>query len=271
MISNERKITSPEIKKRELEMLIYFQRFCKKNNLKFYLTGGTLLGAIRHKGFIPWDDDIDVCMPRNDYEKFLTIYQQDDCKYMLRTKKFNNFIAPYSKIVDCNTIIKYRYYDDDMDSQLWIDILPIDGLPESIEEVKKIYRWCRIYRKLFALCAIRLGEGKTFFRKYIKYLIKPIVNLYGQRKASYELEKIALKYSYDNSKFVGAVTWGLYGAAERMLKSEFEKEVLVEFEGNCFPTFSCWDSYLRNLYGDYMKLPPLKDRQTHDMEVYLID
>ena len=73
------------------------------------------------------------------------------------------------------------------------------------------------------------------------------------------------------SKYVGAITWGLYGVGERMLKSKFEKEVEVEFEGHRFPTFSCWDSYLKGLYGDYMQLPPVEKRKTHDMVAYLFD
>lgn len=263
------KLTSLEIKKRELNILLYLQRICEENNIRFYLTGGTLLGAIRHKGFIPWDDDIDVCMPRNDYEKFLSIYRRDNDKYLVRSAKFGNFLAPYTKIVDCETVVKYEYYDDEVDSQLWIDIMPVDGLPESIEEVRKIYRSCKIYRKIYSMASVKLGRGKTVLHKCAKYLIKPVAYTYGQKRAAQCIEKIALKYPYDKSKYVGAITWGLYGAGERMLKSEFEKQVMVEFEGHKFPTFSCWDSYLHGLYGDYMKLPPVEKRQTHDMKVYV--
>lgn len=85
------------------------------------------------------------------------------------------------------------------------------------------------------------------------------------------MEQIARKIPYENSNYVGAVTWGLYGTGERMLKKEFEKSVLVDFEGIRFPTFSCWDSYLKGLYGDYMELPPIKQRRTHDMKVYLVN
>lgn len=265
-----KKLTLLEIKQRELDMLLYFQRICKENSFKFYLTGETLLGAIRHKGFIPWDDDIDVCMPRKDYEKFLSICQRDNSQYMIRSAKFGNFLAPYTKIVDRETLVEYKYYQDEMDSQLWIDILPIDGLPKSIDKVRKIYRICKIYRKIFALSSVRLGEGRTFIHKYIKYLIKPVARLYGQRRAARKLEQLALTYSYNNCKYVGAITWGLYGESERMLKSEFEKETLVEFEGALYPTFSCWDSYLKRLYGDYMKLPPIEERQAHNMNVYLL-
>ena len=78
-----------------------------------------------------------------------------------------------------------------------------------------------------------------------------------------------MQYKYDTSKYVGIVTWGLYGVGERMLKSEFEKQIKVEFEGHEFPAFSCWDSYLRGLYKDYMQLPPLEKRQTHNIDAYI--
>lgn len=265
------KLDSIKIKQRELEILLSFQKFCGRNSLKFYLSGGTLLGAIRHHGFIPWDDDIDVCMPRPDYEKFLKIYSNKNQQYCLRAKCLENFTAPFAKLVDTNTWINSKYTADKINEQLWIDIFPVDGLPEVIDEVKKIYQKCDFYRRIFLITDAKLGEGKTTFHKYIKYILKPLSLLYGKKRCVDNIENIAKQYSYQNSKYVGAITWGLYGVGERMLKSEFEKQTLVEFEEHHFPTFSCWDSYLKGLYGDYMKLPPIAKRQTHDMEVYVKD
>lgn len=268
-VKHRRKLSAIEIKRYELDILLSFQDSCKKKGLKFYLSGGTLLGAIRHKGFIPWDDDIDVCMPRNDYEKLLRVYNNDKEKYQLRSVELNNFTAPYAKLVDTNTIVESQYTEDENNSHLWVDIFPVDALPENIKEVEKIYSKCSLYRQIFALADAKLGEGKSSFRRYAKYLLKPLAKLYGKARCVKHIERIAQRYSYENSKYVGAITWGLYGAGERMLKSEFERMVMVEFEGHQFPTFSCWDSYLKGLYGDYMKLPPVEKRQTHDMKVYI--
>lgn len=98
-----------------------------------------------------------------------------------------------------------------------------------------------------------------------------MANLYGKEKLIDKLITMGKLYPYESSDYVGIVTWGLYGAGERMLKSEFERETEVEFEGYKFPAFSCWDSYLHGLYGDYMKLPPIEKRLTHDMEAYLLE
>jgi len=258
-----------EIKKKELNILLSFQEFCVKYDLRFYLSGGTLLGAIRHHGFIPWDDDIDVCMPRRDYERLIEIYLNDNQHYHLRTTRLGNFTAPFSKLVDMGTWIDSQFTSDDMNRHLWIDIFPVDGLPESLYEVDKIYKQCDFYRRIFLLSDAKLGEGKSSFHKYSKYILKPLSILYGKKRCIKKIEQIAQKYPYEQCKYVGAITWGLYGEGERMLKSEFEKRVMVEFEGYKFPTFSCWDSYLHGLYGDYMQLPPVEKRQTHDMKVYV--
>lgn len=264
-------LSNEEIKKRELAILLLFRDFCEIHDLHFYLSGGTLLGAIRHHGFIPWDDDIDVCMPRKDYEKLTQIYKNENHQYCLRTPELGNFTAPFAKLVDTKTWIEAQYSVDDDNRHLWIDIFPVDGLPDSLEEVRMVYKKCNFYRRILLLMGARLGEGKTIFHKYIKYILKPLALFFGKKRCVAKIEQIAQKYPYQNCKYVGAITWGLYGVGERMLKCEFEKQVMVQFEGHQFPAFSCWDSYLKGLYGDYMKLPPVEKRQTHDMKVYVKD
>ena len=247
-----RVLSLAEIKELELQMLSVFSEFCETHNLTYYLCGGTLLGAVRHKGFIPWDDDIDVCMPRADYDKFIKLYSQlDDNIYSVRSNQLHNFSAPFAKLVDTRTDVSRVYSDSDRTKHLWIDIFPVDGLPHSIEEVANIYKRCNRYR----------------FKAYLKYILKPMANLYGQKRCVNNIEAVAAEHTYEASTYVGIVTNGLYGVGERMLKSEFEQSVMVEFEGKQYPTFSCWDSYLSGIYGDYMTLPPEEKRVTHDLTV----
>ena len=120
------------------------------------------------------------------------------------------------------------------------------------------------------LSTARLGEGKTILKRISKYILKPISMLYGRKRCIDNIEKIASKYPYDECEYVGIVTWGLLGCGQRMLKKEFEKCMYAEFEGHFFPIFSCWDSYLRGMYGDYMLLPPINERKSHDMIAYKI-
>ncbi len=269
------RLTRKEIQEIELEILLEVDRFCKDKGLRYYLAGGTLLGAIRHRGFIPWDDDIDICMPRPDYERFLSIFPKGvvDKRFQLGNVQLDEFDneAPFCNVLSKDTMIVSKFLNRQPNQNIWIDIFPVDGLPEAEDEVFHIYKEGDFYRKIFILCNSKLGEGRTSFRKWAKFLLKPLANLYGKKRIMHKLTSIGMKHSYDSSNYVGIVTWGLYGAGERMLKVAFEKAVEVEFEGYKFPAFSCWDSYLHGLYGDYMQLPPIEKRQTHEMEAYLLE
>ena len=262
----ERKLTRREIQLRELDILSQVGAFCKEQGLTYYLAGGTLLGAVRHRGFIPWDDDIDICMPRPDYEKFVRTFSAGGTLQVM-SSSLGNWTPPFAKVMDMSTEVRATF--DVNEKHLWIDIFPIDGLPADVHEVERIYKKCDFYRRLFGIGGARLGEGKTTFRKYMKYILKPLARAYGIERLARNIEAIARRHPYESSEYVGAVTWGLYGVGERMKKAEYEKSVLVEFEGHRFPAMSCWDSYLTGIYGDYMTPPPPEKQKTHDMVVYV--
>lgn len=266
-----KKLELSEIKNIELDILKNFDGFCRENNLYYSLSGGTLLGAIRHKGFIPWDDDIDVCMPRSDYEKLKRIFPEILNKnYEIRSIENQNFDKPYLKMININTKVKTNIEKENVDDSLWIDIFPVDGLPKDQGKLKNVYDKARIYRMLLMINCLKKYNPKGFFKNLIRPIVILIARLFGKLYWSRKLEQIALSYDYNKTEYVGAITWGLYGIEERMKKSEFEKVVYVDFEGYKFPAFSCWDSYLRGLYKNYMELPPIDKRKTHEMEVYYI-
>lgn len=267
----KRKLSINEVKQIELELLIAFSSFCKEHNLICYLCGGTLLGAIRHKGFIPWDDDIDVFMPRNDYEKMQKLLQGDAINkyYELKALKGSKSTYPFCKLVDTRTEINEVYRKNHKTNQIWIDIFPVDNLPEQLSARKKIYIKSTIYKKMNLCAGMRIGKGASKTKAIIGTILYPLAKIMGEEYWAKRSEKIAQKCSELNSNYVGCIVWG-YGIRECIKKEPFFMPIEVKFENHTFYAPSNYDEYLTNLYGDYMKLPPLKVRESkHEFEAYL--
>ena len=261
-----------EIKEVELQLLLDFKCFCEDNDLKYYLCGGTLLGAIRHKGFIPWDDDIDVCMPRNDYMRFINLIKNGSViskNYGVYAYELSNSFYPFAKLFDKRYYVEQKYTSDVSLENLWIDILPMDGLPDSKKKIEKIYKKNSFRRKLLMLNFAKNGEGTTLAKKIGKIVILPFVKIIDPEIWCKKIVNSALKNPVESSPNIGCVTWGLYGVGECMEKVLFYEAVDVEFEGYSFKAMKCWNEYLKGIYGDYMQLPPYEKRKTHEIKVWI--
>lgn len=266
------KLSLKEIQTAELEILTEFDRAARKYGLKYTLCAGTLIGAVRHQGFIPWDDDIDVMMPRPDYEKLIRLNRKKklwDDRLLLKSFEDGTLDSPYAKLFDTDISIREENYDQKDVRNLWIDIFPMDGLPDDEKKIKRHYRYALTLCKINVASVVKNGYGSSKAVIVIKdILLKPLAKLVGRRRIAKLQRKLALKYSYSHAPKCGMVTWAYDGPGQAMPREEFEKMIEMPFEGRSFSVTSLWDENLTGIFGDYMTLPPEEERITHDLEAY---
>lgn len=260
----KKKITLDELKKIQLDLLKNVASFYEKNKLRYFLAYGTLLGAIRHKGYIPWDDDIDIVMPRPDYLKFIKKYNflNENKDYNVETHYENSdFIFPFAKVLNKKTTLIENvsiYFENSVN----IDIFPLDGYPDSLKDSNKHVNKTKNQRIKLALKMIKLRKDRVFYKNIILLSGKAACYFINYRNLIKNIDAISRKYSYESSNFVGCGV-SIYGIKDRFPKEVFADSEKVEFEGEGFNAPVGWHEYLTGIYGDYMKLPPEDERVTH--------
>lgn len=263
----EKALILREIQLRELEILKAFVDFCRINELNYVLIGGTLLGAIRHKGFIPWDDDIDVGMPRPDYDKFLELTKNCSIgsEFSVVSGDYDEkFSLPFAKIFHKRFAVydENKTHEDDGDS-LWIDVMPIDGVGDKYEDSQRIMdKATKLQKGLGRSSSVpwRLRAGEKGLSGLCCCLFRQLFRLRGYKYYKNKLIQLAKRNDYFSSKYVAIVVSGFYGYGEIIEKKKMIEYCNVEFEGCVFKTMGCWQEYLTGIYGDYMKLPPENKR-----------
>ena len=253
-----------QLKTLELELFSIFLDVCKKHSLRYFLLGGTCLGAVRHKGFIPWDDDIDVGMPRNDYEKFLEVAQNEFPEYVFLQygKTDPEYPMSFAKIRNSNTTFKEESMSLlKINHGVYIDVFPLDGYVDDKNFEKNFYSNKRIISSVF----------KPLGKKPIKTKVLNMVYrlLYNYKKIRDKQDLLLQTYSYDDCNIV-ANYCGAWGKKEIMPKEYFGNGVEGVFEGIPVILPEKYDKYLTQMYGDYMTPPP-KDKQVGHHYTSVID
>mgnify|MGYP000903206718 CR=1 FL=1 len=272
---NKEPMTLEELQKVEFEILKLFHNFCEENHLRYYLCGGTLLGAIRHKGFIPWDDDIDVMMPRPDYMRFIELNKNGilDQYRKLDTINLNSHaLTSILRIYDDRTELTFTNYRFKKKFGCWIDIFPLDGLHESAFARKLHFLEARIVQDLIICNDTKFGgKRRTKILSLIQYGLLPVLPLFytiGHERLVEYMDKVARRYPYETVNYAGVLE-GRALDKEAMLKSAMEPAVLVDFWGEKFYAMANYDEYLTNLYGDYMTPPPVEEQVSrHKIDIY---
>lgn len=257
-----KQIDFDEARKLELNLLIQFADFCEKENLRYYLAYGTLIGAVRHKGFIPWDNDVDVVMPRPDYDKFLSrIWESPIADYVEALDYHRVRTFPFIKLIDNRTRLKEHFLVTEENLGIYIDVFPLDGLPDSKEEQKQLFKKAAFYWKMYAFANYRFNTGANPIKRIVKILLYPFSRLVSSYNVCEKLNTLCKEYHYDDSNMAGNIVWG-FDEREIISKDCFRK-AYGQFEGCRFCIPEGYDQYLTQCYGEYMKLPPENERITH--------
>ena len=264
-----------EIKKVQAKLLDMMHRLVMvldEHRIPYYVCAGTQLGAVRHKGFIPWDDDIDIMIPRPDYERLIQLARANDLKLgeglEARSIELGNARIPFLKVIDPQVEIVDLGQVDRI-NKLWIDVFPMEGLPSDASERVKFYRKARRIQKSFLIGYNSLAQLIKITKRKRQILVKWAVHVgvraYGLKRLARKLVKHCSRYDFEQAEYVGLVMWS-YGEKEAMLKADLWTRQ-YEFCDMKVKGVGDYDRYLKNSFGEYMILPPVDQRKTHGVKL----
>lgn len=249
------------------KMLKEFNEYCKQNNLRYFLAWGTLIGAVRHKGFIPWDDDVDIAMPRTDYNKLIDLSKNWNCSFeMLCYEKDNTYPLFFGKLSDKKSIIQNEYIQEIKNLGLYIDIFPIDEIKINANKVKRTQKRLMRNELLQKYASMRKywparTVSKSFF-KFVMYIFsKYCGTVWWQQKRIKIIEQLKKNTANECNEYCICGSW--------VFKREWLKNsVNLLFEESEFPCPGKYEDLLEYRYGNYMVWPPVEKRiSQHDYKV----
>lgn len=265
-------LTLEEIQERSFEILKKIKEIFDENNWKYYLAYGTLLGAVRHNGFIPWDDDIDIWVPRPDYEKFIDYCIKNEEKLkpfeIIHYKNNKKYIYPIARFSDTRYRIEYNDAKE-YGLGLFVDIYPLDGVKK--QDIKYREKINRLNKFIIQCGSKHFIKSKTKLKTFLKYPYYLLTKLCNVNKLLEKNDKMSQKYEFYEEEQFDCVIWYSKRIFEKKLLGEDLEGTNLIFNGEYFRVPKEYDLVLKSIYEDYMKLPPESERIAHhDYKAYKI-
>lgn len=266
----ERLNTVRKIQLLQIELIRIYADICQKEGLSYYMYSGTMLGAVRHKGYIPWDDDADFAMPRPDYDRFLEVAGKYMCgHYSFAThKNTEGHLYYFTRLYNDQAKLSVATAEKVRIENVWVDIYPLDGMPNN-PVLRRLHYVRLMYRKaLFQLAHFEVVNvvryRKAWYERALLQLGKriPFDRILSRDKEFDKLDRAARRCPYEDSDYVLDII-GQYRLRELFPKSVYGEGRLYEFEGMCLWGPQDYDTYLTQLYGDYMTPSPVSERNKH--------
>lgn len=267
---NNKYLTIAEKQKASLDTLLFVDDFCRNNGIRYYLAYGTLIGAVRHNGFIPWDDDVDLHIPRPDYERLVRTFYDPNGVYKLVTPNTDkDYILPFAKVQ--NTKTARVIWDKIVDHQgIGIDLFPLDGIPDDLSSAEKAFKkqnnkWLKVTNRLERF---RFTKPNGIVSR-LKNFAGNMAYISGySSKSIIKMSQSPLKTDYDSANWVGTVV-GIHSGKFRPFHKEWFDACEVEYEGYMLIAPKGYDKILSSIYGDYMQLPPENNRVTTHTDKFI--
>lgn len=251
-----RNISLTEHKKLQLDILKNIHRYCVEKGLNYTLAYGTLIGALRHNGFIPWDDDIDIAMPREDYEKFLREYKHDIYKVHC-LENDSNYLNAVAKVEDTRTLIEEDGSTENLG--VFVDVFPLDSLFDDAGQCENLFKKITFYRRLLAFRLLTSRYFQEWWKRWVFIVGKRFLCFIPKRWIVEKIDSLA-KSGQSEARYWGMFAGGLKFAL--IDHEDLQHYISHRFEDTDFLILRDYDRWLSQIYGDYMVLPPVEKRKT---------
>ena len=250
-----------ELRQIQIGILDEVHSFCEAHGLRYFLSSGTLIGAVRHKGYIPWDDDIDIYMPREDYEAFLNTYHDKSGRYKaINPRLESDYYYTFAKVVDLRTKM-IETETEGYEIGVFMDIFPVDYVTDDLQERERVFKLKKLLYKI-RRCKISNANPLRSRLAYWCYKSLPVSAHYVFRLIQRLIVLGIPTHTVCNMTEAGPKIKGCFPA------EDIASSVDIEFEGKLYKTMVGYKDYLERTYGDYMTLPPVEQRVTHQFEAY---